>query len=107
MTVSFTDVMLRVLNLPEAVRALEQTLNFSQVQNGDGWVSLSDPSGAQRIVLTTGNFGSSWALGCASEKSEDTGNQFRGWNTVELSSMSEKGFALLTHEAGLFVVVYE
>jgi hypothetical protein len=107
MTVSFTDVMLKVTKLPEAVRALEQALNFSQVEQGEGWVCLADPSGSNRIVLTTGDFGSSWALGCTRNKSENPHDQFRGWNSTELSSISDKGFALLRHEAGLFVLVYE
>jgi hypothetical protein len=107
MTVSFTDVMLRVASLSAAVQALEQALNLSPVESGEGWVALSNAGGTNRIVLTTGDFGSSWALGCLSDKMGNPNDQFRGWNSAGLSSISEKGYALLTHEAGLFAVVYE
>jgi hypothetical protein len=102
----FTDVMLRVVDLPAAVQALEQALKFSAVQNGEGWVALTDASGAQRIVLTDRDFGSGWALGCARADEDDPANQFAGWNTTALPALTEKGFALITHEAGLFAVVY-
>jgi hypothetical protein len=106
MAVKFTDVMLRVADLPAAVHALQQALKFSAVENGDGWIALTDASGVQRIVLTDRDFGSGWALGCAQAGSEDPAAQFADWNTTALSALSEKGFALITHEAGLFVVVY-
>jgi hypothetical protein len=107
MAIRFTDVMLKVSDLAGAVRALEHTLGFAQVQHGEGWVMLADSTRSQRIVLTAGDFGSNWALGCARHPSDKHDLQLEGWDTAALSSLSEKGFALITHETGLFAVIYQ
>ncbi len=104
MGVTFTDIMVRVDDLAEAARALEDSLGFSEVQQGSGWRMMADPRSRQRIVLCDTDFGASWALACSRDTAKELLDASKGWR-LEAPNGSAK-WALLRHDAGLSVVLY-
>ncbi|MHB8464792.1 MAG: hypothetical protein ACYDH6_24650 [Acidimicrobiales bacterium] len=62
MDLRLTDFMLRVASTEGFVESLTAVLPDLAVDDGDGWVAITDETTLQRVVVTEGDFGAQWAL---------------------------------------------
>lgn len=107
--IKFTDTMIHVPSVQEAMSFWTFKMGFEYIEGGFGWMSLEDKKTKQKIVLTEENFGSPWALAFSTNNFDETLERLAESKiTIKTKVITPGGFkhALCYDELGIPLLVY-